>query len=990
MHLRAIALTPIELKSAIIQNLLIVSPETKVKAAIAGMKRCQPDKGSHFSEVLDESWVTLHQETRASCVAVVENEQLLGILSERDFLYSIDQNQSFNDLVVGEIVTSPVVTLRESDFTQVSLALDLFQQYAIRYLPILDEKNRLLGVVSRESLRQTALVHQLKTLSQTKEHLRASKSHNRALVNALPDLIMRMNRAGFYLECRANPNFNVVGSYDNPSDIVGVHVSSVMPPAVAQKRLEFIHLALRTNAIQLYEHDFLMDGRVQVEEVRVIPYNEDEVLLLVRDISERKRAERQLQDLIAGTAATTGQDFFPALVSHIATALNVSHAIVMEKVGNELQSLAIWANGTLQPALTYPCKITPCQRALQDGQFYCESSVQQQFPNHLGLVEMEAESYLGIALRDTRGNTIGTLCILDKQPMPDPQWAGQIMNVFAARAAAELERQRANNLLAQLNQELEAKVAEQTAELRTSESRYRAIFNQVAVGINQADPSGRFVAANQRFCDMLGYSQAELLQLTHQAITHPEDIRRNQANYKQLLAGQIHFCLCEKRYCHKDGHYLWVQIAISILRDSDGYILSDVAVVVDIDDRKRVEQDLIQAKEAAEAANQAKSQFLAHMSHELRTPLNAILGFAQHLQHDNQLPAEYQQSVDIINRSGEHLLKLINNILEISKIESGQVSLNEQDVDLNSMLSNLEHMFRLKANDKGIDLVFQRSPELPQWIRVDEGKLGQVLINLLGNAVKFTQDGHVQVQVQFAEPGIIDSDLVNPEQRWLNFKVTDTGPGMTEAEIESLFAPFSQAQAGLQLHEGSGLGLAISKHLVDLMGGTIKVCSQINQGSAFSAIVPILPIISLPRADAHAPVKTNIKLRPGQRPYRLLVVDDAPVNRLILTKIFDSPSFVVKEAQNGQEAIEMWKSWHPDLILMDIRMPVMDGYTATRWIKQQSKQTIIIAITAIAFEEERQNSVKAGCDDFISKPFHRDDVLGKVIQYLEASHIFDV
>ena len=393
-------------------------------------------------------------------------------------------------------------------------------------------------------------------------------------------------------------------------------------------------------------------------------------------------------------------------------------------------------------------------------------------------------------------------------------------------------------------------------------------------------------------------------------------------------------------------------------------------------------KELQKAKEAADTANQAKSRFLAHMSHDLRTPLNAVLGFAQHLQEDTKLSPQQHEAVSIINRSGEYLLKLINDILEISKIESDQVSLNEQDVNLNHLLKDLEDMFKLKAEAKGIALRFQQAPELPQWIRLDEGKLGQVLINLLGNAVKFTQVGQIQVQVQRLNSNMMLQDLVDPKQCWLAFDVSDTGPGIAESEMDALFSPFSQTQAGLELSEGIGLGLAISKRLAQLIGGDITVFSRLHHGSTFSVRIPVLPITPPAPLQSPIPVQASVKLRPGQSPHRILIVDDATVNRLVLTKIFTSPSFSVQEAQNGQEAIEEWKSWHPDLVLMDMRMPVMDGYDATHWIKQQTRKTTVIAVTANAFEEERQEALKAGCDDFISKPFRRDEILAKVIHHL--------
>lgn len=398
--------------------------------------------------------------------------------------------------------------------------------------------------------------------------------------------------------------------------------------------------------------------------------------------------------------------------------------------------------------------------------------------------------------------------------------------------------------------------------------------------------------------------------------------------------------------------------------------------------------DLRRAKEAADAANRAKSEFLAYMSHELRTPLNAILGFTQLIQKDVQLPSNHRQAIDIIGRSGEHLLNLINDILEISKIESGQIPLRDQPVNLRSLLSDLEKMFKLEAESKGLKLIFDVSPELPQWVKSDKGKLCQILINLLGNAVKFTNEGQVYVQAQLLRSETRTKPLSHSNQHWLSFTVSDTGVGIAEEEIKDIFSAFGQTQKASRAQEGSGLGLAISSRFVKLMGGDIKVHSRLKQGSTFSVKIPVEPIHVFPKIQFPRLGQLSVTSHLARRPYRILAVDDDPVNRLLLNKIFSTPGFEVKEAHNGQQAIQLWQNWRPDLILMDMRMPVMDGYAATRWIKQQreANQTLVIALTASAFEEERQAILDVGCDDFIPKPFHRDALLARVTQHLEASY----
>ncbi|OCQ89366.1 PAS domain S-box protein [Nostoc sp. MBR 210] len=407
---------------------------------------------------------------------------------------------------------------------------------------------------------------------------------------------------------------------------------------------------------------------------------------------------------------------------------------------------------------------------------------------------------------------------------------------------------------------------------------------------------------------------------------------------------------------------------------------------------QRQSQALQAAVITADAANKAKSEFLANMSHELRTPLNAILGFTQVMSYDNQLSTEHQQHLAIINRAGEHLLNLINDILEMSKIEAGRTTLNISHFDLIALLNNLEEMLRLRAESKGLQLQFEYAPQLPQYVQTDENKLRQVLLNLLGNAIKFTAKGSVILRVKSAQKN--QEYTENIFHNSLIFEVQDTGVGISPQEIDLLFKAFEQTEIGRKSQQGTGLGLAISRKYVQLMGGDITVISQEGVGTTFTFQIDIGFAATSQVAISQNQCRV-ICLAPGQPEYRILVVDDVLENRLVIVKLLQLRGFVVREATNGQEAINLWQEWQPHLIFMDMRMPVMDGYAATKLIKTTNKtavsssvNAIIIALTAHAFEEQRAAILSAGCDDLINKPFRESEILEKIQLYLNIQYIY--
>ncbi len=522
-------------------------------------------------------------------------------------------------------------------------------------------------------------------------------------------------------------------------------------------------------------------------------------------------------------------------------------------------------------------------------------------------------------------------------------------------------------------------------ELAASEARSRMLFNQVndAILVYELPEAGmpaNFLQVNDVACDRLGYSHEQLLSMSLLDIIPVE----RHAEISELMAQLRSRGAIVAESTHRTSAGALVSVEVNSHRFSaDGKTLV-LSVARDITDRKRAEEELRLAKRAAEDASRAKSVFLANMSHEIRTPMNAILGFAQLLRRDPALTEQQNQQVSTIMRSGEHLLAVITDVLEYSKIESGRLTVEESTFDLRDVLRDLDAMFRLRAEAKNVllQLVDLGGAEHHRIVS-DETKLRQVLVNLVANALRFTEQGSVAVRVS------VSAGPQDPTLLRLVVEVEDSGPGIAPEEIPRLFQAFEQTESGRRSSSGTGLGLAISRRFAEVLGGTLDVSSELGKGSIFRLEIPVRAGV----ADASAPkaVPRHVTgLEAGQAAVRVLVVDDEADNRAFLEALVGPVGFDVRTAENGAQAVLEYEAWAPQLVLMDLRLPGLDGTEAIRRIRglDRAGATKIIVVTAAAFKEDRQRALDAGADDYLSKPFREEALFGKIQALLGVRYTF--
>jgi PAS domain S-box-containing protein len=756
-----------------------------------------------------------------------------------------------------------------------------------------------------------------------------------------------------------------------------------------------------------------------------------------RNITESKQREEALRLIVEGTAAQTGVEFFRSCVRYLAEVLQVRYAWIAEFTNDRkdiVSSLAFWTGDDFGGNFEYSLASAPCDGVIRGVKCRYPHSIRTLYPDNAHLANLNAESYWGVPIINPAGVVFGILVVANTEPLDDSSFKVQelILKIFAARAGAELERQKAETALAKQLQKalLLKKITHEIRHsldlnkiLQTTVDRIGEIFKVCRCQIfsyktqpietisvvaeyrvsNSAKMLGMEIPLQAAACLEQAFAQdraVPFFNVYQESSLEKSICVYEQFNVKSLIAVRtsdrgetngaivVHQC---------DRFRQWTRDEIELIEAVAAQVGIAIAQAKLLEQEKKQRQELEIAKHNAEVANRAKTEFLANMSHELRTPLNAILGFSQLMERDSSLNGKQQESLAIINRSGEHLLNLINDVLEMSKIEAGRTTVTYKPLNLLRLLQLLQEMFQVRARSKQLELKFELASNLPEHINADESKLRQVLINLLGNAVKFTNTGSVTLRVLVHRSSFIvhsTGENINHEQlttdnRRLIFEVEDTGRGIPREDRDKLFEPFVQTSSGDRNEGGTGLGLAISHRFVRLMGGELSFTSTVGKGSIFRFDIEV-DLAEPFQIETPIAKQRVLTIAPGQPSYRILIVDDRQENRDLLVQLLGSVGFQTRTANNGLEAIRVWQQWQPHLIWMDMKMPVMDGYEATRQIKAspQGKNTIVIALTATVFEEQQSNILAAGCNDIVAKPLQERNIFEKMTEHLGIKYLY--
>ncbi|MDF1815332.1 MAG: ATP-binding protein [Verrucomicrobiales bacterium] len=748
---------------------------------------------------------------------------------------------------------------------------------------------------------------------------------------------------------------------------------------------------------------FLVDGRI-------IEFDGDShVLITGRDVTAERERDRSLRLLLEGTNVRLGDDWFRGAAEAFSELLDAELVVIAEMHETEsrqklLQTYAVFEEGENRENYDLVLEEESVLPILEGEPIHFEEDESDsELAENCPFWKPGIRFIQGVPIESADGTAIGAIVIASSRAMKALHRDHEaVFTIFASRAAAEIERLRADRA-------------------RDAELRRTSLLLEMSRAISRgAEPDTMLQIAVDQIGNALEVSRCHVLRLEedcfeviaeyvcepHQsmldvtiprgegcpvdevldspssvAISDPENDAADQGWCCILDEYDVASLLAVRTSFEGEAKGVLVLHQCSAMRiwtSGEKSLLEGIAAQIgvgiaraELAERERSQRLAADdARRRAEAASRSKSEFLARMSHELRTPMNAILGFSQLLGNDENLDENQQETLAIINRSGEHLMALINDVLEMSKIEAGKLEMNRSTFNPGELVKSVGEMFQARAESRGLELIVDLPEDFPASIESDENKLRQIFTNLLGNAIKFTNEGRIELKGWY-----FSKQDSGKGEAIVAFRVKDTGIGISREDQKLLFAPFVQTDEGSSLHEGTGLGLTITKAFVELFGGEIELESEPGEGSAFVFWIPAKEsettddTKNITTADC-ADNSERTQWKDG-RP-TVLIADDQPENRLLVVRYLKSLGYIVREAVDGQDAIDAVREYHPDAIIMDIRMPGTDGLAATRTIRVMEDipfQPYIVALTGNAFEEDRQKAIDAGCDEFLAKPF---------------------